>query len=329
MYLEQSKTLYAQLNLKAAKPCTDWQLQEICVKFGGNLPASFEEFLLWMGQGSELMQGAEFYYPALRYLREDALRLLARNGFPEPLPSDAIVFWMYQDSQFAFMCRSDGNNPPIHYYNEAANKTYFSVQQFRSLDYFLALDILGQRIVKNVPKNRLMPVEQAELQTYYQTLARESSAKCSTKERLTFIGFDKLKTRYRQLGLLRVNPCTEEQVNLLENDLNMELPLAYREFLLWMGNYTGELFPDSEHEYHKLRSLNRWAKRILNEGNSSLELPDDAIVFWVAFNEAFCFLRLSEGDDPPVYAYKMGSNQFKRTHHYFSELLAEEIEKYA
>jgi len=68
------------------------------------------------------------------------------------------------------------------------------------------------------------------------------------------------------------------------------------------------------------------AREVLQDDQFPGELPEDAFVFFFHLSHAFCFFRLSEGDDPPVYLWVEGYTEFKKTHEHFSDWLMKEIE---
>lgn len=49
--------------------------------------------------------------------------------------------------------------------------------------------------------------------------------------------------------------------------------------------------------------LRNGAIDLLVENESSNTLTDNDFVFWMSQGYMFCFFRLDEGDDPPVYYY--------------------------
>ncbi len=49
--------------------------------------------------------------------------------------------------------------------------------------------------------------------------------------------------------------------------------------------------------------LNRRAKEILIENRSEVTLKTEDYVFWMSQGTMFCFFKLNDGDDPPVYLY--------------------------
>jgi hypothetical protein len=142
---------------------------------------------------------------------------------------------------------------------------------------------------------------------------------------------DKVKERLRALNFIHPDeflPCSEDEVNALEHHSGLSLPEAYKEFLLWMGHGAGRLLRGSDCFYEHLPHLREWAVELLEEDGFHKPLPDDAFVFFMHQGYQFTFLRLSEGDDPPVYYYieSMDQISFTISHRSFSEFLMSGIE---
>lgn len=119
---------------------------------------------------------------------------------------------------------------------------------------------------------------------------------------------DRAKEQFRQLLQIRggrgdVKACPLQDVENFEKDLGVTLPKAYKEFLLWMGE-GGGVFADFEFELNYVRNSN-WnsANRIIRHYGCHNNLPDDAVIILVfQDDDAFVFIRTSEGDNPPVHA---------------------------
>lgn len=145
---------------------------------------------------------------------------------------------------------------------------------------------------------------------------------------------DRVKFRLSELGTVRpeeILPCTRQEVTLLANELGIMLPAAYVEFLLWAGHGAGRLMLGSDCFYGHLSYLKAGALRILREDGFPGKLPDDAFVFCMHQGYQFSFLRVSEGEDPPVYYYLEDSEQadFKRVFDHFSDSLMAAVESTA
>ncbi len=85
---------------------------------------------------------------------------------------------------------------------------------------------------------------------------------------------DKLKLRAKELEDLylckdnlahnaRLIPCTEEEIETLESRLQLSLPDAYKEFLLWGGNWARGLMRDSFSFFNSLLKIQEVAVELL------------------------------------------------------------------
>ena len=52
--------------------------------------------------------------------------------------------------------------------------------------------------------------------------------------------------------------------------------------------------------------LKEWAEELLEENNFPGELSENDFVFWMSQGNMFCFFKLDEGGDPPIYYYCEG-----------------------
>jgi hypothetical protein len=131
-------------------------------------------------------------------------------------------------------------------------------------------------------------------------------------------------------------PCTEEEVRKAEEKLGCRLPATYREFLLWMGHtkwlflaewgfyYEGDLWKEIVRNRKK-----HW--RYIKHFIPQAEFIEDVLIIWQ--DPQGCgikFIRLSEGDDPPVYHWGDSpvAPPFWREYRHFSDFLADELDMY-
>lgn len=96
--------------------------------------------------------------------------------------------------------------------------------------------------------------------------------------------------------------CRIDEIVDLEKELDIFLPEAYKEFLLWMGKDTNKFLEGSEVEYKHLVKIQAWADELLKE-NGHLLLPDNAFVFHIHQGYQFSYFLLDGNDDPEVYFY--------------------------
>jgi len=141
---------------------------------------------------------------------------------------------------------------------------------------------------------------------------------------------DQVKTQLAEAGFVppsAIRPCTWDEILALEQRLNLQLPAAYKEFLLWMGHGAGSLFRGSDVFYDDLDGLKEAAIELLRENGLTGYLPEDAFVFYMHQGYQFDFLRTSEGDDPPLYHFGEGEGltSWLQTYNHFSSFVVAAI----
>ena len=142
---------------------------------------------------------------------------------------------------------------------------------------------------------------------------------------------NKAKDRLAELHMLqklKLIGCRQEDIQRVEEKIGASLPLAYQEFLVWMGRVS-QLFQGSDYSCLDILNLQPVATDLLEENHEREVLPTDAFVFLMHQGYQFNFFRLSEGDDPPVYWYIEGQGYFKKTFDHFSEFLLDVVNGYA
>ncbi len=100
----------------------------------------------------------------------------------------------------------------------------------------------------------------------------------------------------------RLEPLKVAEVEKIQNDFGLILPLTYRQFLFTMGKGAGRYMLGSSVFYYDTGDIGIGAADLIEE-NELPPLPEDAFVFWMHQGYRFAFFRTSEGDDPPVYYY--------------------------
>lgn len=116
----------------------------------------------------------------------------------------------------------------------------------------------------------------------------------------------KIKDQLDEMHIVRpsrIKPCTQKEVEQLEHKLGAQLPLAYKEFLLWMGHGAGGILRGSDCFYWHLIDIQQGAIELLAENAFPEKLPDAAFVFLMHQGYTFVFFRINQGDDPEVYHY--------------------------
>ncbi len=127
---------------------------------------------------------------------------------------------------------------------------------------------------------------------------------------------DKVKSRTLELGRVARGgfvPCTENEIESLEKKLGYSLPLAYKEFLLWGGKKAGRIFFGQNYSFRDILDNQECAIEQLETFHFTVTevLPEDSFVFLVHQGYIFLFFRISEGDDPPVYEFKINGDKLR------------------
>lgn len=119
-------------------------------------------------------------------------------------------------------------------------------------------------------------------------------------------------------------PATIEEINILKSSITGKLPQNYIDYLILMGNGTPNGFLKGHSCFlNELPNLKKWSKELLNENNFSKKLSENDFVFWMSQGDQFAFFKLNEGDNPPIYYYREGTNQtsFAKITNSFNEFL--------
>jgi hypothetical protein len=133
------------------------------------------------------------------------------------------------------------------------------------------------------------------------------------------------------VSVQKAQPCTLDEIAELEALAGWSFPAAYRAFLAWMGHGAGAFLQYLTCFYPALPGLQTAARELLDVDSCQEHLPRDAWVMALLTGQHFTFFRLSEGDDPPVYAYR---SEWRRTPfckiaHHLSDFLRIQIALYA
>ena len=137
MYLDRAKERFLEFCQTVSKyhnpsspyipvPSSEGEIKAMEKTLNLSFPAAYQEFLLWMGKGAGSFMDS--YVCVLRTLprnKEDAIELMEGDACTDILPKDAIVFaWGNQGCYFSFIRASEGDNPPVHDYDEGKGITW-------------------------------------------------------------------------------------------------------------------------------------------------------------------------------------------------------------
>jgi hypothetical protein len=120
-----------------------------------------------------------------------------------------------------------------------------------------------------------------------------------------------------------VRGCSVTEIDEVEGDVRLRLPLAYREFLAKMGRNAGNFYVGTDIFYPNLLGNTKAAHELVAEDKATIILPKDSIAFAMHQGYQFTFFQTDEGDDPPVYYYMEQSGGFVKKADQFTQFLAD------
>ncbi len=127
---------------------------------------------------------------------------------------------------------------------------------------------------------------------------------------------------------ISIKPSSKKQMEDLVSMVGKrKLPQAYIEFMSVMGNRTNGYMAGDSCFMNEIKDLKKGAYDLLKENESKNILTDESFVFWMSQGCMFCFFKLNEGDNPPVYFYnESGKDEFIKIAHSFTEFLFNRLE---
>lgn len=310
--------------------CTEEEIEHIEDRFGVRLPAAYKEFLSLMGKKCANFACCESWeYYSLSWVRQAALKLLKQDESEDfyeferaraiAVPRNTFFFLAEIACYCLFFNCDDGDDPPV-YLIEDGDTEYRQVFESFS-DFFSAF---ANQALKHLSND---DDEEPELDD--DTESEDESAPESDDDaededddstfrrvfkaqevRVTDVASRSLKYALKEYGVIpegELVGCSEDEVNRLEDDLYLSLPLAYRCFLEALGKASPGYLDDCAWHLDALLENQRRAKTILIENNCAVALKETDFVFLVREPDLFLFFDTAERDvDPPVFRYRVG-----------------------
>ena len=144
MYLEnlkeQIKKLSQLRNLSDRhKSCRIEEIHQLEQELNLLLPESLTEFLLWIGNGSWYFDQDNCRISDMIKNHRRAIQIMATGNSVDQLPKNSIIFICHQGGDaFAFVRSSEGEDPPVHFYQDMENSDRIRWNHANTIeDYFL------------------------------------------------------------------------------------------------------------------------------------------------------------------------------------------------
>ncbi len=102
---------------------------------------------------------------------------------------------------------------------------------------------------------------------------------------------------------------SEDEVRKLERQCGFDLPLAYKQYLLWMGNDYEGIFRGSDWFLKDALPNTAWLPQLLDENQLHVELPSHYLAFFDHQGYVIAWFALpSISDNPPVWYFGEGQD---------------------
>ena len=128
-----------------------------------------------------------------------------------------------------------------------------------------------------------------------------------------------------------IKGCTPEEISLIENTFQLQLPAIYKEFMARMGKATGHFLVGSDYLFPAPLSLRKDAELLLEQSGASFKLEQTHFVFLGHQGYEFLFFDVRDPLDPAVFLLMEGEEPRKVFAHFSEWLLscvADEIEAF-
>jgi hypothetical protein len=142
--------------------------------------------------------------------------------------------------------------------------------------------------------------------------------------------YSNLLSRLLQAGLASpdaVIGCSDQEIRIIEERFDLELPKVYKECLKILGKCAGSFLQGNVFLYPELLEFgDRARQKVAGWEGWNLNLPDKAFVFAEPSGEDFLFFDTStSSEDPPILTYFEGSGHFEKVADSYSEFLEKKL----
>lgn len=140
--------------------------------------------------------------------------------------------------------------------------------------------------------------------------------------------FIKIHKNYIQPKKGQAVGCTNSEIENLEKNFGFELPLAYKEYLQFMGkDYKGFLVGTNCFITNVIDN-NKWLPELLKENNLDFKLPKFYLTFYSHQGYIMAWFELPKIDEnPPVWYFHEANTKLPIIEGRFTDFLIKEIEQ--
>lgn len=146
-------------------------------------------------------------------------------------------------------------------------------------------------------------------------------------DELTNLG-EKVAEKIIKAGLAtagEIQGCTDDEIADVEAECNVNLPVAYKSFLKYLGKSSGEFLRGYVCHYPNILSKQDNARRVIKRNNLSTEIGEDEFVFVGSQGTTFFYFNVQD-PDPAVYILSASHGEPEKFSDSFSDWLWEMVE---
>lgn len=121
-----------------------------------------------------------------------------------------------------------------------------------------------------------------------------------------------------------IEVCNEDELLELEKKWRTNLPLAYKEVFRIKGKHGAFGLRRNEFSVDEYDKMQEAVKDIISRNHLQINLNEVFVFSCFASLGNFCFYRLDEGDNPPVYIYIEGDDTYHEAYRSFVEFIKDE-----
>lgn len=132
-----------------------------------------------------------------------------------------------------------------------------------------------------------------------------------------------LKEMRDSIGV-KIEVSGDEELAELEKKWNTKLPLAYKEVFKIKGKYGAFSLRGNEFSIDEFEKMQQEVRDIIRRNKLEIDLDKVFVFSCFASLGNFCFYRLDEGENPPVYIFIEGDETYKKAYNSFVDFIKSE-----
>ncbi len=124
----------------------------------------------------------------------------------------------------------------------------------------------------------------------------------------------------------RPKGCRSEAIVAMEKNCGFDLPIAYRQYLSWMGNDKNGIFKGTECFVDNVAGNTEWLPKLLAENKIDFHLPAHYLAFFSHQGYRVAWFELPKtSEDPSVWLFSEGDGKMPTLQRPFTEWILRQM----